>query len=145
VTRKSLSLAEEYLADHFPMFPILPGVLMIESAVQAAAWLVRLEQDWSRSGIVLSAARNVKYTSFVKPGSIMRCEIDAMSIEADSAKVKAATYVDDRQTMSARLELRCFNLADRATHLAAGDASLIEQLQSQFALVGGPEALEGSS
>jgi 3-hydroxyacyl-[acyl-carrier-protein] dehydratase len=144
VTRKNLSLAEEYLADHFPIFPILPGVLMIESAVQAAAWLVRVEQDWSRSAIVLSAARNVKYTSFVKPGSVMRCEIAAKSIEPDSAKVTAATYVDDRQTMSARLELRCFNLADRGAHLAGSDATLIEQLKAQFALVGGPEALSGS-
>ncbi|MHC4717931.1 MAG: hotdog family protein, partial [Planctomycetota bacterium] len=46
---KSLSLAEEYLADHFPAFPVLPGVLMLESLVQTAAWLLRVEQDWSRS------------------------------------------------------------------------------------------------
>ena len=38
---KQVSLAEEYLADHFPDFPVLPGVMMLEAAVQAAAWLVR--------------------------------------------------------------------------------------------------------
>ncbi|MAF57059.1 MAG: hypothetical protein CMK03_03890 [Ponticaulis sp.] len=49
VTIKALSLAEEYLADHFPAFPVLPGVMMIEALVQSAAWLVRVEQDFARS------------------------------------------------------------------------------------------------
>ncbi len=30
---KQVSLAEEYLADHFPDFPVLPGVMMLEAAV----------------------------------------------------------------------------------------------------------------
>ena len=41
VAHKALSLAEEYLADHFPAFPVIPGVLMLEAMVQASAWLVR--------------------------------------------------------------------------------------------------------
>ena len=41
VAHKALSLAEEYLADHFPKFPVLPGVLMLEAMVQASAWLAR--------------------------------------------------------------------------------------------------------
>ncbi len=40
VTTKALTLAEEYLADHFPAFPVMPGVLMLEALVQSAAWLV---------------------------------------------------------------------------------------------------------
>ena len=40
VAEKALSLAEEYLADHFPTFPVLPGVLMVEALVQSAAMLV---------------------------------------------------------------------------------------------------------
>ncbi|MEL7238582.1 MAG: beta-hydroxyacyl-ACP dehydratase, partial [Planctomycetota bacterium] len=36
---KQVSQAEEYLADHFPTFPVLPGVMMLEAATQAAAWL----------------------------------------------------------------------------------------------------------
>src|SRR5690349_1993879 len=38
---KALSMAEEYLGDHFPKFPVLPGVLMLEALTQAGAWLVR--------------------------------------------------------------------------------------------------------
>ena len=47
---KNLSLAEEYLADHFPGFPVLPGVLMLEAMTQAAAWLVHPESRQAMPG-----------------------------------------------------------------------------------------------
>jgi len=57
---KNLSLAEEYLADHFPQFPVMPGVLMVEAMTQAAPWLVRRTEDFAHSMIVLSEAKNVQ-------------------------------------------------------------------------------------
>jgi 3-hydroxyacyl-[acyl-carrier-protein] dehydratase len=142
VTTKALSLAEEYLADHFPAFPVLPGVMMLEATVQAAAWLTRVAQGFSRSIVVLSAARNVRYASFVVPGDVLRCEVDAVEIGEDSARFKASGAVGDRTTLTARIELRCFNLAERAAYLAASDEAIIAQLKERFALVGGPQALE---
>ena len=44
---KSVTLAEEYLGDHFPRFPVLPGVLMLEAMTQAAAWTIRLGEDFA--------------------------------------------------------------------------------------------------
>jgi 3-hydroxyacyl-[acyl-carrier-protein] dehydratase len=38
---KSVTLAEEYLADHFPAFPVLPGVFLLEGLIESASWLVR--------------------------------------------------------------------------------------------------------
>ncbi|MGA2173288.1 MAG: hypothetical protein ABSG82_09830 [Sedimentisphaerales bacterium] len=40
-TVKCVTLAEEYLADHFPTFPVLPGVLLLEGLIESASWLVR--------------------------------------------------------------------------------------------------------
>jgi 3-hydroxyacyl-[acyl-carrier-protein] dehydratase len=40
VATKHVSLAEEYLQDHFPTFPVLPGVMMLEALTQAAGWLL---------------------------------------------------------------------------------------------------------
>ena len=141
VTSKALSLAEEYLADHFPAFPVMPGVLMIEAMVQSAAWLVRIEQDFAKSMVVLTAARNVKYTYFVKPGNILRCEVEVMVIGPKASKFKAAGYVGDRQAVAGRLELGSFNLADENRGPASADESIAAQLRRQFVLVGGPAAL----
>jgi len=145
VTTKALSLAEEYLADHFPAFPVLPGVMMLEAMVQAAAWLVRVEQDFAKSVIVLSRARNVRYTSFVAPGDILRCELAATEISGAGAKFKGAGFVDDRQTVSARLELRCFNLVERGGYLAEADCRIVDELKGRFELLGGPQALAGAA
>ena len=141
VTIKALSLAEEYLADHFPTFPVLPGVLMLEALVQSAAWLVRVQQDFSRSVVVLGMAKNVKYASFVAPGNIMQCEIEAIEIGPDVSKFKGSAAVDDRQTVAGRFELRSFNLADRAAYLADADKQIVAQLRQRWKLVHGPEAL----
>src|SRR5262245_55707568 len=65
---KNLTLGEEYLADHFPTFPVMPGVLMLQALVEAGAWLVRATDDFRHAVIVLREARNVKYGNFMEPG-----------------------------------------------------------------------------
>src|SRR5262245_56289294 len=68
---KNLPLGEEYLADHFPTFPVMPGVLMLQALVEAGAWLVRVSEDFRFSVVVLREARNVKYGSLMQPGGQM--------------------------------------------------------------------------
>ncbi len=53
---KNLTLAEEYLADHFPTFPVMPGVLMLQTLVEGSAWLLRATEDFQYS--VIAAIRN---------------------------------------------------------------------------------------
>ena len=141
VTEKALSLAEEYLADHFPAFPVLPGVLMIEAMVQSAAWLVRTEQQFANSVVVLQTARNVKYASFVQPGDVLRCELTAVQIGESSARFKGAGFVGDRQAVSGRLDMKCFNLAGLRGCRAETDEAIVSQLKERFKLIRGPEAL----
>src|SRR5436853_2853520 len=65
---KTLTLGEEYLADHFPTFPVMPGVLLLQTLVEAAAWLLRITEDFRHSVVVLREARHVKYGHFLEPG-----------------------------------------------------------------------------
>jgi len=147
VTTKALSLAEEYLADHFPTFPVLPGVLMLEALTQSAAWLVRVEQDFANSIIVLKKAQNVRYAHFVAPGNCLRCEVDVVSIDGGSAKFKGTGHVGDKLAVSAKLELACFNLADRPELKAPAesDGAIVTDLKECFKLVGGPAALAAAA
>src|ERR1051325_7827392 len=78
VAVKNLSLAEEYLADHFPGFPVMPGVLMLEALTQAGAWLIRGMEDSAHSVIVLKSARTIKYGSFVEPGRRLQLRVEIL-------------------------------------------------------------------
>src|SRR5208337_3056093 len=84
VAVKYVSLAEEYLADHFPTFPVLPGVMMLEAMTQAASWLMHLRSGFAKSMVVLKEARNVKFGNFVAPGNALRIEVDAVKIADNS-------------------------------------------------------------
>ncbi|MEX2217466.1 MAG: hypothetical protein WD749_01795 [Phycisphaerales bacterium] len=77
VTLKHVSAAEEYLQDHFPTFPVLPGVLMLEAMVQAARRLAEAHPAHDPAGppLVLGRVRALKYGRFVKPGSTLRVEV----------------------------------------------------------------------
>ncbi|MBI9016492.1 MAG: beta-hydroxyacyl-ACP dehydratase [Phycisphaerae bacterium] len=136
VAIKNITLAEEYLQDHFPAFPVLPGVLSIEALVQSAAMLVRVTNDFRQSMIVLDEAVNVKYKNLVKPGNTLRMELIAKKIDENSSSFVAKTTSNDIIMVEARLKLRHFNLADKDKDLADVDVRLINELKQQAKLVG---------
>src|SRR5476651_258682 len=99
---KNLTLAEEYLADHFPSFPVMPGVLMLETLVEAGAWLLRLTEDYRHSVIVLRDARNVKYGNFMQPGFslVVTAELLETMPGASEAVFKGKGEMDGASTVS---------------------------------------------
>lgn len=142
VAHKAVSLAEEYLADHFPAFPVLPGVLMVEAMVQASAWLVREKLDFAPALVLLHEARNITYKSFVVPGQVLRIESACQELDAARSVFAARGSVDGREIVKGRLTLRHLNLADHDPALAGIDARLRESLRARFERLraGGPAA-----
>jgi 3-hydroxyacyl-[acyl-carrier-protein] dehydratase len=127
VAVKYVSLAEEYLADHFPTFPVLPGVMMLEALTQAAGWLLHRRSDFRCSMAVLKEARNVKYGQFVAPGESLRVEVDLLKeTAAGGATFKASGTVYGATSVQARIEIAYFNLADKSPELADVDRRLTE-------------------
>jgi 3-hydroxyacyl-[acyl-carrier-protein] dehydratase len=132
---KAVTLSEEYLADHFPRFPVLPGVLMLEAMTQAAAWTIRLGEDFAHSIVVLRAARNVKYGDFVEPGKTLTVTAEVLSQDETTTKVKASGTVGDRTSLTARLVIERYNLADRQPHGAAIDARVRAEMRRLWSLL----------
>src|ERR1700680_659684 len=100
---KNLTLAEEYLADHFPTFPVMPGVLMLQTLVEAGAWLLRLTEDYRHSVIALREARNLKYGSFMEPGRQMNVEVEWTERGEGLAVFKGKGEADGQTTVTAKI------------------------------------------
>ncbi|MHC4177423.1 MAG: 3-hydroxyacyl-ACP dehydratase FabZ family protein [Planctomycetota bacterium] len=132
---KSLTMAEEYLADHFPRFPVMPGVLMLEAMTQASAWLIRFSEDFANSMVVLKQANNVKYGQFVEPGQTLCVTAEILKNSDTETKLKARGTVDGRTTVRARLVMAKYNLADTVPAHAEIDRVTKEELRQSFSLL----------
>lgn len=130
VAVKAVSLAEEYLADHFPTFPVLPGALMLEALVEAAAWLVRDAQDFAVNVILLREAKNVVYKSFVKPGNLLRLEVTCRRLGQRDSDYVGVGYCRQEEVVKARFSLRHVFLAEQG--LEALEERLGEAFRAQF-------------
>jgi 3-hydroxyacyl-[acyl-carrier-protein] dehydratase len=132
---KSLSLAEEYLADHFPTFPVLPGVLLLEGLIESASWLVRESENFAHSMVLLEQARNVKYKSFLAPGARIEYTVEAKTIEDNISSFTGFGLSEDQKIVEARFGLKHFNLADDNSAMAAVDAQIIENMKKIWKLL----------
>lgn len=136
---KNLTLAEEYLADHFPTFPVMPGVLMLETLVEAGAWLLRISEDFRHSVITLREARNVKYGNFMQPGKSLIVTAELAEPPGDQAFVtfKGKGETEGNSTVSAKFTVARYNLRDRNPAFEKTDARIVEHLRSVYAVLSG--------
>ncbi len=132
VAVKNLTLAEEYLAEHFPGFPVLPGVLMLEAITQASAWLIRVTEDYAHSIVVLKSAKALKYGSFVTPGRQLTIEAEFTKTRNGETEIRARGTVDGTSTVSGRVTMEAYNLRDRDPALHVIDEDLVSTLKKQF-------------
>lgn len=137
---KFLALGEEYLADHFPTFPVMPGVLMLQACVEAAAWLWRATTDYRHPVIVLRELKSVKYGTFMQPGRRMDVVVEMTKAggDGDTAGFKAKAANDTgEQTVATQFTLHGYGLADRGPAGTAAEAKLIEHWKARWALLTG--------
>jgi len=134
-TVKNVTLAEEYLSDHFPTFPVLPGVLLLEGLIESASWLVRQKENFCHSMILLEQARNVKYRSFLAPGGQIEYTVETKTIEENVSTFTGFGTKDGERIVEAKFGLRHFNLAEQNAAMAADDAAIIESMKQRWKLL----------
>lgn len=137
---KVLALGEEYLADHFPRFPVMPGVLMLQACVEAASWLWRATSDFAHPVIVLRSVQSVKYGTFMQPGRRMDVSVELTRADAaaGTATFKSKGCNDTgEQTVAAQFTLHGYGLADRGPAGVAAAETLLANLKAHWALLTG--------
>ena len=132
---KSVSLAEEYLSDHFPTFPVLPGVLLLAGLIESASWLVRRTENFAHSMILLEQARNVKYKSFLAPGAQIEYTVEAKTIEENLSSFTGFGSSEGKRIIEARFGLKHINQAEQDSAMAATDAVIIENMKKRWELL----------
>lgn len=106
VARRTLRAEEDYLRDHFPHFPVMPGVMMLEACFQAAMWMVRTGEDFASPLVTLHEARGIKFADFLSPGETLVIRAEMLKEEGPLVQVKVEASKGERTTVSGRLVLR---------------------------------------
>lgn len=98
---KDVTMTEDFLADHFPRFPVMPGVLQLEAILQLTSWLVFVTKDFSVKTKVVDI-NGAKFSGFVRPGDKMIIKVDITSIDDEGVQFKAKVFVDDKVKSSVK-------------------------------------------
>lgn len=104
---KDITMSEDFLADHFPRFPVMPGVLQLEAITQLASWLVFVSNDFKMKG-TLSELKNIKFKDFVKPGDQLIIEVVFKAMDNEGVTFDAKARVNDKiKTVVNSARLKC--------------------------------------
>jgi 3-hydroxyacyl-[acyl-carrier-protein] dehydratase len=140
---KNVTLAEDWLHDHFPGFPVFPPTLMIEGMAQTAGILVG-ESRGFRENVILAKIRRAEFSGFARPGDQLRYNAVLESID-DQAAVSSGTVQKNGDSIG-RIDLmfshvnqasRTLNLPEHNFVFTAGFADLLKGFLQTIAPVGG--------
>lgn len=107
VCTKTFSGREDFFAGHYPGYPLVPGVLLCEAAMQAGAILLSRRLAAEASGRVPVATRmnDVRFKRMVRPGETIRMEVELVERLSDAFFLKAKSTIDGK--LALRFEFAC--------------------------------------
>lgn len=108
---KAVSTAEEYLADHFPGFPVLPGVMMLETLVQAARLFVDGRDDAPAMPMVVTQVKNLRYGNMVRPGQALKVQVTLRKQDDGGYEFQGVGTVDEQVAVQGRFRMEPLNAA----------------------------------
>lgn len=95
---KCVTVNEPFFQGHFPGYPVMPGVLIVEALAQTGAVLMSksLDVDVAGKTILFMSLDNCRFRAPVRPGDVVRLNVEVLRARADVFKFRGRAMVGDR-------------------------------------------------
>lgn len=91
---KNVTANEEFFNGHFPDYPVMPGVLIVEALAQTGAVAMLKQEEYKGKLAFFTGIDNCRFKRQVKPGDQLRLEVEIVRIKGPIGKGKATATVD---------------------------------------------------
>ena len=128
VAIKNVTINEPFFSGHFPGYPIMPGVLIVEAMAQAGAALLFTEvTERSDKLLVFTGIERARFRRPVMPGDQLRIEVDVLAFRGTAGRLQGKAYVDGKLVCEGVVTCRLLprssgNATDAAEAEPAGEA-----------------------
>ena len=107
VAIKNVTINEPFFVGHFPGYPIMPGVLIVEAMAQAGAALLFTEvTERDDKLLVFTGIERARFRRPVTPGDQLRIEVDVLAFRGTAGRLQGKAYVDGKLACEAVVTCR---------------------------------------
>ncbi|MGB6974458.1 MAG: 3-hydroxyacyl-ACP dehydratase FabZ [Terracidiphilus sp.] len=122
VAIKNVTINEPFFQGHFPGYPIMPGVLVVEAMAQAGGIIMMHElPDHNEKLVVFTGIERAKFRRPVTPGDQLRIEVDVLAFRTRAGRIAGRATVDGK--LACEATLTCQVVPRAPQRKARGDAT----------------------
>jgi len=92
---KNVTINEPFFQGHFPDYPVMPGVLIVEALAQVGAVAMLIKEENKGKLAFFTGIDNFRFKGQVKPGDTLVLKVEVTRIKGPVGKGKATAYVED--------------------------------------------------
>lgn len=103
VGKKNVTINEPFFQGHFPDYPVMPGVLIIEALAQTGAFAMLMKEENKGKIGFLAGVDKCRFKRQVKPGDTLKLEVEIVRLKGPIGKGKATATVDGELACEAEI------------------------------------------